>query len=141
MTTVKVKRHKRQKPKPPTQHQRDLQKVVELELPMRRRAAMMQGIQEREERLRALKRAQLDAGITRMKGNLASVPVPHVATFENAIAQLQRDLNELARKYLTSINEAQTNIPRIGQCNIILNEVGSGRATPRALQRQCYGDQ
>ena len=99
---VKVRGHKRQKPKQPTQaqreHKRDLQKVVELELSMRRRAAMMQGIQEREERLRALKRVQLDADITRMKGNLASVPVPHVATFENATAQLERDLKELARK-------------------------------------------
>ena len=98
MTTVKVKRHKRQKPKPPTQHQRDLQKVVEMELPMRRRAAMMQGIQEREERLRALKKVQLDADIVRMRGNLAAVPVAHVATMENAIAQLERDPKELARK-------------------------------------------
>ena len=98
MTAVKVKRHKRQKPKPPTAHQRDLQKVVELELPIRRRAAMMQGIKDRDEKLRALKKVQLDADITRVKGNLASVPVPHVATFENAIAQLQRDLNELAWK-------------------------------------------
>ena len=98
MTTVKVKRHKRQKPKPPTQHQRDLQKVVEMELPMRRRAAMMQGIQEREERLRALKRAQLDADITRMKGNLASVPTPYYTSMENAITQMERDLKELARK-------------------------------------------
>ena len=97
MTTVKVKRHKRQKPKPPTQHQRDLQKVVEMELPMRRRAAMMQGIQEREERLRALKKVQLDADIIRMRGNLAAVPVAQVATMENAIVQLGRDLKDVAR--------------------------------------------
>ena len=98
MTTAKVKRHKRQKPKPPTQHQRDLQKVVEMELPMRRRAAMMQGIQEREERFRALKKVQICAGIVSICGNLASVPTPYVATMENAIAQLERDLKELARK-------------------------------------------
>ena len=72
--------------------------VVELELPMRRRAAMMQGIQEREERLRALREVQLDADIIRMRGNRASVPVAHVATMESAIAQLERDLKELARK-------------------------------------------
>ena len=71
---------------------------MELELPIRRRAAMMQGIQEREERLRAFRKVQLGADIIRMRGNLASVPVAHVATFENAIAQLERDLKELARK-------------------------------------------
>ena len=95
MTTVKVKRHKRQKPKPPN---RDLQKVVELELPIRRRAAMLQGIRDRDEKLHALRRVQLDADIVRMRGNLASVPVPHVTTMENAIRQMERDLKELARK-------------------------------------------
>ena len=94
MTTVKVKRHKRQKPKPPN---RDLQKVVELELPIRRRAAMMQGIKDRDEKLRALKKAQLDADLVRLRGNLASVPVAHVATMENAIRQMERDLKELAQ--------------------------------------------
>ena len=98
MTTVKVKQHKRQKPKPPTQHQRDLQKVVELELPIRRRAAMMQGITDRDEKLRALKKVQLDADLVRLRCNLASVPVAHVATMENAIRQMERDLKELARK-------------------------------------------
>ena len=95
MTAVKVKRHKRQKPKPPN---RDLQKVVELELPLRRRAAMLQGIRDRDEKLHALRRVQLDADIIRMRGNLASVPVAHVSTMENAIRQMERDLKELARK-------------------------------------------
>ena len=95
MTTVKVKRHKRQKPKPPN---RDLQKVVELELPIRRRAAMMQGIKDRDEKLRAIKKAQLDADLVRLRGNLASVPVAHVATMENAIRQMEQNLKELARK-------------------------------------------
>ena len=95
MTTVKVRRHKRQKPKPPN---RDLQMIVELELPLRRRAAMMQGIRDRDEKLKAVKRVQLDADITRLKGNLASVPVQHTVTMQNVIAQLQRDLNELARQ-------------------------------------------
>ena len=98
MTTVKVKRHKRQKPKPPTAHQRDLQKVVELELPIRRRAAMLQGIRDRDEKLHALKKVQLDADIVRLRGNLASAPVAHVVTMENAIRQMERDLKELARK-------------------------------------------
>jgi len=98
MTTVKVKRHKRQKPRPPTQHQRDLQKVLELELPIRRRAAMMQGITDRDEKLKALNRHQLQAGIARLKGNLASVPAPHFATIKNAIQQMEDDLKKLARK-------------------------------------------
>ena len=89
MTTVKVRRHKRQTPTPPGQHQRDLQKVVELELPLRRRAAMMQGLRDRDEKLKALRMHQLDAGVTRMKGNLASVPVTHQTAMENAIAQLE----------------------------------------------------
>ena len=94
--TVKVKQHKRQKPQPPTQHQRGLQKVVELGLPIRRRRAMMQGILESDEKLKALRKHQLDAGITRLKGNLASMPVAYTATTENSIAQLQRYLKELA---------------------------------------------
>ena len=92
---VQVRRHKRQKPKPPN---RDLQKVVELELPIRRRAAMMQGNIDRDQKLRAVRRVQLDADITRLKGNLASVPQPYDAHIKNAISQMQRDLNELARK-------------------------------------------
>ena len=87
---VKVRGHKRQKPKQPTQaqreHKRDLQKVVELELPLRRRAAMMQGIRDRDEKLKALKYHQLEAGITRLKGILASVPAPYDANIKNAIA-------------------------------------------------------
>ena len=90
-----MRRHKRQKPRPPN---RDLQKVVELELPIRRRAAMMQGIIDRDQKLRAVRRVQLDADITRLKGNLASVPQPYDAHIKNAISQMQRDLNELARK-------------------------------------------
>ena len=97
MTTVKVKRHKRQKPKPPAAHQGDLQKVVELELPIRRRATMMQGIRDRDEKLRALKRVQLDADVIRLKGNRASVPIEYKASMENVLSQMQRDLNELAR--------------------------------------------
>ena len=59
---------------------------------------MMQGIKDRDEKLRALKKVQLDADIVRMRGNLASVPVAHVVTMENAIRQMERDLKELARK-------------------------------------------
>ena len=92
---VQVRRHKRQKPKPPN---RDLQKVVELELPIRRRAAMMQGIIDRDQKLRAVQRVQLDADTTRLNGNLASVPQPYDVHIKNAITQMQRDLNELARK-------------------------------------------
>ena len=99
---VKVRGHKRQKPKQPTQaqreHKRDLQKVVELELPLRRRAAMMQGVADRDEKLKALKYHQLEADITRLKGNLASVPAPYDANIKNAIAQMQQDLKKFARK-------------------------------------------
>ena len=97
---VKVRGHKRQKSKQPAQaqreHKRDLHKVVELELPLRWRAAMMQGIKDRDEKLKALKYHQLEAGIARVKGNLASVPAPY-ANINNAIAQMQQDLAELAR--------------------------------------------
>ena len=58
----------------------------------------MQGLRDRDEKLRALKRHQLEADITRLKGNLASVPASHYVTMQNAIVQLQRDLQELARK-------------------------------------------
>ena len=90
-----MRRHKRQKPKPPN---RDLQTIVELELPLRRRAAMMQGIRDRDEKLKAVKKVQPNADITRLKGNLASVPQPYDAHIKNAISQMQQDLNELARK-------------------------------------------
>jgi hypothetical protein len=59
---------------------------------------MMQGIIDRDQKLRAVRRVQLDADITRLKGNLASVPQPYDAHIKNAISQMQRDLNELARK-------------------------------------------
>ena len=58
---------------------------------------MVQGVADRDEKLKALKYHQLEADVTRLKGNLASVPVPHMAAMENTIAQMQRDLNELAR--------------------------------------------
>ena len=58
----------------------------------------MQGIQDRYEKLRALKRVQLDADVIRLKGNLASVPIEYRASMENVIAQMQQDLNALARK-------------------------------------------
>ena len=56
------------------------------------------GIGDRGEKLHALKKVQLDADIVRLRGNLASVPVAHVVTMENAIRQMERDLKELARK-------------------------------------------
>ena len=59
---------------------------------------MMQGIRDRDEKLKAVKRVQLDADITRLKGNLASVPQPYDSYIKNAISQMQQDLNELARK-------------------------------------------
>ncbi len=59
---------------------------------------MMQGIIDRDEKLRAVRRVQLDADTTRPKGNLASVPQPYDAHIKNASTQMQRDLNELARK-------------------------------------------
>ena len=59
---------------------------------------MMQGIRDRDEKLKALKYHQLEAGITRLTGNLASVPAPCDADIKNAIAQMQQDLKELARK-------------------------------------------
>ena len=93
----------------------------------------MQGIRDRDEKLTAVKRVQLDADITRLKGNLASVPVQHTGTMQNVIAQLQRDLNELARKYCVPINGTQTNIPRIGQRNTSQNATGSGHATLRVV--------
>ena len=75
---------------------------MELELPHSQArgqdASIIYVERAREEKLRALKKVQLDADITRARGNLASVPVVYTATMENAIAQLERDLKELARK-------------------------------------------
>ena len=59
---------------------------------------MMQGIKDRDEKLRALKKVQLDADLVRLRGNLASVPRPYDAHIKNAITQMERDLQELARK-------------------------------------------
>ena len=59
---------------------------------------MMQGIKDRDEKLRALKKVQLDADLVRLRGNLASVPQPYDAHIKNAITQMERDLQELARK-------------------------------------------
>ena len=59
---------------------------------------MMQGIKDRDEKLKALRYHQLDAGVTRMKGNLASVPQPYYGTVKNVISQMERDLKVLAQK-------------------------------------------
>ena len=59
---------------------------------------MMQGVRDRDEKLKALKYHQLEADIARLKGNLASVPAPYDANIKNAIAQMQQDLKELVRK-------------------------------------------
>ena len=59
---------------------------------------MMQGVIDRDEKIKALKYHQLEADITRLTGNLASVPVPYDANIKNAIAQMQQDLKSLARK-------------------------------------------
>ena len=58
----------------------------------------MQGIKDRGEKLKALKYHQLDADVTRMKGNLASVPQPYYDTMRNVISQMERDLKVLAQK-------------------------------------------
>ena len=50
---------------------------------------MMQGVRDRDEKLRALKHHLSEADITRLKGNLASALVVYVATMGNAAAQLQ----------------------------------------------------
>ena len=94
---------------------------------------MMQGVLEREERLRALKKVQLDADITRLRGNLAAVPVAHVTTMENAIAQLERDLKQLARKQYFQINETQTDVPGICKRHVGQHATRSGHAALRAL--------
>ena len=59
---------------------------------------MMQGIRDRDEKFKAPKYHQLEADITHLKGNLASVPAPYDANIKNATAQMQQDLKELARK-------------------------------------------
>ena len=56
----------------------------------------MQGIKDNDEKLKALKYHQLDAGIARLQGDLAPVPQPYYATMENAITQMQLDLADFS---------------------------------------------
>ena len=51
---------------------------------------MMQGIRDRDEKLKALKYHQLGADVARLKGNLASVPAPYDASIKNARADAAR---------------------------------------------------
>ena len=63
----------------PNATQRELQKIVELKLPIRRHKALMQCTQARDDKIQALTPHRTPSKLTRTRGNLvASTPVARV---------------------------------------------------------------
>ena len=54
---------------------------------------------KKDEKLEALKKHHLETDITRMNGDLASAAVADADTMKNAMAQKQRDPNDVAQQY------------------------------------------
>ena len=83
-------------------------------LAIRKLQTMVQGVQYRDEKVMALK-FQLQVGLARMRGNLASARVAQEAMVKNATAQLGRGQGSGGNRL--QIHEAQTGVPRTGQCH------------------------
>ena len=64
---------------------------------VRRHKAVMEGIQHRDERLRALKANVMRSYLKRLQGTMAQVPQATVPAVQAAVAELQRDLREMSQ--------------------------------------------
>ena len=62
-----------------------------------RHNAVMEGIQHRDERLRALKANVIRSDLERLQGAMAQVPQAAVPAVQAAVAELQRDLREMSQ--------------------------------------------
>ena len=62
-----------------------------------RHNAVMEGIQHRDERLRALKANVIRSDLERLQGAMAQVPQAAVPAVQAAVAELQIDLREISQ--------------------------------------------
>ena len=70
---------------------------IAAEAAVRRHKAVMEGIQHRDERLRALKANVMRSDLERLQGAMAQVPQAAVLAVQVAVAELQRDLREISQ--------------------------------------------
>ena len=70
---------------------------IAAEAAVRRHKAVMEGIQHRDERLRALKANVMRSDLERLQGAMAQVPQAAVPAVQAAVAELQRDLREISQ--------------------------------------------
>ena len=70
---------------------------IAAEAAVRRHKAVMEGIQHRDERLRALKANVIRSDLERLQGAMAQVPQAAVPAVQAAVAELQRDLREISQ--------------------------------------------
>ena len=64
---------------------------------VRRHKAVMEGIQHRDEKLRALKANMLRSDLERLQGTMAQLPQAAVPAVQAVVTQLQRDLKEMGQ--------------------------------------------
>ena len=70
---------------------------IAAETAVRRHKAVMEGIQHRDARLRALKANVIRSDLERLQGAMAQVPQATQPAVQAAVLQLQRDLQELSQ--------------------------------------------
>ena len=70
---------------------------IAAETAVRRHRAVMEGIQHRDEKLRALKASMLHADLRRLEGTMSQVPQAAVPAVQAVVTQLKNDLREISQ--------------------------------------------
>ena len=70
---------------------------IAAETAVRRHKAVMEGIQHRDDKLRALKANMLQADLRRLEGTMSQVPQAAVLAVQAAVTQLKNDLKEMSQ--------------------------------------------
>ena len=70
---------------------------IAAETAVRRHRAVMEGIQLRDEKLRALKANMLQADLRRLEGTMSQVPQAAVPAVQAVVTQLNNDLKEMSQ--------------------------------------------
>ena len=70
---------------------------IAAETAVRRHRAVMEGIQHRDEKLRALKASMLQADMRRLEGTMSQVPQAAVPAVQAVVTQLKNDLREISQ--------------------------------------------
>ena len=70
---------------------------IAAETAVRRHRAVMEGIQHRDEKLRALKANMLQADLRRLEGTMSQVPQAAVPAVQAVVTQLKNDIREISQ--------------------------------------------